>query len=139
MKLRPGSRIVIDTNVYLSRFLRPTSVPGRAVERAMKRNITLVSTSTLIELRDVLSRRKFARYVDPREAEPYLSRITSAAEHIEVLSKIEACRHPKDNKFLELAIDGRAHLILTGDQDLLVLSPFRGISIVTPAQYLAED
>ena len=139
MILGPGSRIVIDTNVYLSRFLRPASVPGRAVERALKRDFILVSTPTVLELRDVLSRRKFARYVDPREAGPFLSRIRSIAEHIEVVSRIEACRHPKDNKFLELAVDGRADLILTGDRDLLTLHPIRGIPIVTPMQYLAED
>jgi len=139
MSLRPRSRIVIDTNVYLSRYLRPTSVPGRAVERALERDITLVSLPTLLELRDVLNRRKFSRYVNQSEASPFLNRVAGAAEQIEVLSQIEICRHPKDNKFLALAVDGHADLILTGDQDLLVLNPFRGIAVVTPMQYLAED
>lgn len=49
---------------------------------------------------------------------------------------IRACRDPKDDKFLELAIDGRADAIVTGDQDLLVLHPFRGIAVLTPAEYL---
>jgi len=139
MSLRPRSRIVIDTNVYLSRYLRPTSVPGRAVQRALERDITLVSLPTLLELRDVLNRRKFSRYVNQSEASPFLNRVAGAAEQIEVLSQIEICRHPKDNKFLALAVDGHADLILTGDQDLLVLNPFRGIAVVTPMQYLAED
>jgi putative PIN family toxin of toxin-antitoxin system len=130
---------VIDTNVYLSRFLRPTSVPGRALERAIKGNILLISTPTLLELRDVLARKKFARYVDPHEAEPFLSRVAQAAEHVHIVSCIHACRHPKDDKFLELAIDGKADLILSGDRDLLFLSPFRNVPIVTPMQYLAED
>ena len=139
MSLRPRSRIVIDTNVYLSRYLRPTSVPGRAVQRALERDITLVSLPTLLELRDVLNRRKFSRYVNQSEASPFLNRVAGAAEQIEVLSQIEICRHPKDNKFLALAVDGHADLILTGDQDLLVVNPFRGIAVVTPMQYLAED
>src|SRR5271165_1660088 len=105
MSLRPRSRIVIDTNVYLSRYLRPTSVPGRAVERALERDITLVSLPTLLELRDVLNRRKFSRYVNQSEASPFLNRVAGAAEQIEVLSQIEICRHPKDNKFLALAVD----------------------------------
>jgi uncharacterized protein len=46
------------------------------------------------------------------------------------------CRHPEDNKFLELAIDGRADVIITGDAHLLELHPFRGIPILQPAAYL---
>jgi putative PIN family toxin of toxin-antitoxin system len=99
----------------------------------------LVSGATLLELRGVLARPKFARYVDPREVEPFFSRIWDASEHINIHSVIQACRHPVDNKFLELAFDGQADLILTGDRDLLALHPFRGIPVVTPTQYLSED
>ncbi len=133
------NRIVIDTNVYLSRFLRPTSVPGRAVERALETDIPLLSAVILSELRDVLTRPKFARYVDLNEAEPFLLRIIDAAQQIDGHTRIEACHDPRDNKFLELAVDGHADLILSGDQDLLVLRTFRGIPIVNPTQYLAED
>jgi uncharacterized protein len=134
-----SQRIVIDTNVFLSRFLRRTSVPGRAVERAWRSDITLVSTGTLLEERGVLGRKKFVRYVNPHEAEPYFNRVSDVAQHIRVHSKVQVCRHPKDDKFLELAVDGKADLILTGDLDLLALHPFRGIAIITPMQYLAED
>jgi predicted nucleic acid-binding protein len=61
-----------------------------------------------------------------------------ACQTVLVYSSIQACRDPKDNKFLELAVDGHAALILTRDRDLLVLSRFRGISLVNPMQYLAE-
>ncbi len=52
-------------------------------------------------------------------------------------TKVSVCRDPKDGKLLELAIDGRADLIITGDKDLLVLNPFEGVPIVTPMDYLA--
>ena len=43
---------------------------------------------------------------------------------------------PNDNKFLELAVDGNAEYIVTGDKDLLVLSSFKNILIITPARFL---
>jgi len=48
-----------------------------------------------------------------------------------------ACRDPKDNKFLELAVAGEATHIVTGDSDLLVLNPFRDIAVLTPSEFLA--
>jgi predicted nucleic acid-binding protein len=54
-----------------------------------------------------------------------------------VLQSIRASRDPKDDKFLNAAVNGRAGVIVTGDRDLLDLNPFRGIAIVTPATYLA--
>jgi uncharacterized protein len=55
---------------------------------------------------------------------------------IAITERIAACRDPKDDKFLELAVNGRADLIVTGDADLLALDPFRGIPIVTPAAFV---
>lgn len=53
------------------------------------------------------------------------------------LEQIEECRDPKDNKILEVAVEGKADVIVTGDKDLLVLHPFRGIPIIGPAEFLA--
>jgi putative PIN family toxin of toxin-antitoxin system len=51
---------------------------------------------------------------------------------------ITDCRDPKDNKFLELAVEANASCIVTGDKDLLVLDPFRGIPILTAADFLKK-
>jgi len=133
------SRIVIDTNVYLSHLMRPTSVPSRALLRAWRLDLPLISQATLKELENTLSKAKFARYFRPAQVAQLLVDAEAISERIVVQSRFNICRHDKDNKFLELAVDGRADLILSGDQDLLVLSPFRGIPILTPMQYLAED
>ena len=129
-------RIVIDTNVYVSSFIRPESVPARAVAKAWQQAQTLVSLETWTELRFVLNRPKLTRYVEPGLLDPFLRNVWAVAEPIVVAFPIRACRDPRDDKFLEVAVHGNADLILTGDTDLLALHPFRGIAILTPTEYL---
>ena len=45
-------------------------------------------------------------------------------------------KDPEDNKFLELAVNGNANVIVSGDADLLALHPFRGIPIEAPAKFM---
>jgi predicted nucleic acid-binding protein len=56
-----------------------------------------------------------------------------------VREKIEICRDEKDNQYLELAINGQATCIVSGDSDLLVLNPFREIPILTIQEFLDND
>lgn len=126
-------RIVVDTNALISRLLLPQSVPGKAVRKATDSCQLLVSEATLAELADVLARRKFASYVSVQDRQQFIRSLGRIAEMVPVIHTIRACRDPKDDKFLELAVNGGASLIVTGDQDLLALNPFRKIAIVTPA------
>ncbi|GGC71456.1 hypothetical protein GCM10011504_56420 [Siccirubricoccus deserti] len=48
------------------------------------------------------------------------------------------CRDAKDNEYLELALASSAWAIVSGDADLLVLHPWRGVRILQPADYLAK-
>jgi predicted nucleic acid-binding protein len=59
-------------------------------------------------------------------------------EQVTVLHVVRACRDPKDDKFLELGVNGTADVIVTGDADLVALNPFRGIRIVSAAEFLLE-
>lgn len=129
-------RIVIDTNVYVSFFIRPESVPARAVEKAWRQAKTLISLETWTELRIVLTRPKLSRYIEPGLLDPFLRNVWTVAEPIAIASPIRACRDSRDDKFLEVAVYGRADAIVTGDADLLALHPFRGIAILTPSAYL---
>jgi putative PIN family toxin of toxin-antitoxin system len=131
-------RVVIDTNVLISSLLLAMSTPARAVDKAVT-NAQLVATrETLRELIEKLHSPKFDRYVRRERREALLERIASLVEIVEVLQAIRASRDPKDDKFLEAAVNGRADVIVTGDKDLLNLNPFRGIAIVTPADYLGR-
>lgn len=131
-----SKRIVIDTNVYLSRFIRPASVPGLAVIKAVRQDQTLISMPIWMELRTVLQRPKFARFIGQGLLEPFLNDVWTTAQSVVISTPIRACRDPRDDKFLEVAVHGRADAIVTGDRDLLALNPFRGIAILTPAEYL---
>jgi putative PIN family toxin of toxin-antitoxin system len=91
------------------------------------------------ELIEKLLLPKFDRYVHRERREALLQRIASVVEIIEVLQPVRASRDPKDDKFLDAAVNGRANVLITGDRDLLDLNPFRGITIVTPADYLTRE
>jgi uncharacterized protein len=91
-----------------------------------------------MELADVFGRPKFDPYITIREREEFLRLFNRIAERIPITRVIQICRDPKDDKFLELAVNGAAQLIITGDADLLALHPFHGIEIFTPERYLAR-
>jgi predicted nucleic acid-binding protein len=57
---------------------------------------------------------------------------------IEPTVRVNDCRDAKDNKYLELALAAGAAVIVSSDNDLLALSPWRGVRIVTPAAFVAE-
>ncbi len=130
-------RIVIDTSVVVSALLLPRSVPRQAFDAAASRGSLLVSEATVAELDDVLRRPKFDKYVPEVMRLEFFAALVLTAEEVKVNETITACRDPKDNKFLELAVSGQASHIISGDADLLVLDPFRGIAILTPQAFLA--
>src|SRR5947209_7228967 len=134
--MNPEPRMVFDTSAVVSALLFEQSVPAKAFYAASERGTTLVSQATLAELGEVLSRKKFDRYLTAEEREQFLAMLVQEAEVVEVGEAIRACRDPTDDKFLELAVAGAASCLVTGDEDLLVLHPFRGIPILSPAQFL---
>ncbi len=130
----PGS--VFDTNVLVSAVLFERSVPRQAFDHALVRGRVLLSVETLAELASVLARPKFDRYLHAEERERFLVALVREAVLVEVHEEIHACRDPRDDKFLEVAVSGGADRIISGDDDLLILSPFRGIPILPPADFL---
>ena len=131
-------RFVFDTNVLISAALLPSSKPRRALDLAIKQGKVLLSLSVLAELCEVLSRKQFRRYIDEEDIRNFVAVLTREAEWVEVNVRITACRDPKDDKFLELAVSGLGTCIVSGDSDLLALNPFQGIAILTPQEFLKE-
>ncbi len=131
-------RFVIDTNVLVSKLLLPHSVADRAFWKATERGTLLLSEATLGELGSVLLRSKFDRYATRADRLKLLDLLESIADFIPAPPAIQACRDPKDDAFISLAVAGDAACIISGDADLLTLHPFRGIAILTPAAFLAD-
>src|SRR6516162_10528738 len=104
---------VIDTNALVSRLLLPGSIPGQAVREAVAETQLLASDDTIIELADVLARKKFDPYTTVRERQEFLRLFDRIAERVPIVHVIRACREPTDDKFLELAVNGAAQLIIT--------------------------
>lgn len=126
-------RCVIDTNVFVSAALFSPSIPRQAVSKALRRDLLLFSEHTKGELREVLFRSKFDRYISREARAIFLSQIGTVAEFVPIIQLVRECRDPKDDKFLEVALNGGADVIITGDADLLEMHPWRGIEVVTPA------
>lgn len=129
-------RFVVDTNALISSVLIAASVPDLAVQKARQTGILLFSEATFEELSRVIMRPKIDRYVALDTRVEFVTRLREDAEQIDIQESIVACRDPKDDKFLEVAINGNANCLITGDQDLLALHPFGNLEIVTPAQFL---
>jgi uncharacterized protein len=118
-------RYVLDTNVIVSALLFPASVPGNALIEALNRGELLLSAETIEEVASVLRRPKFDPYVRPEERNLFLATLIRRARLVQPTEHLSLCRDPNDNKWLELALAGEAALVITGDDDLIALNPFR--------------
>jgi uncharacterized protein len=132
----PELRAVFDTSVAVSAVLLPRSIPRQAFDFAVESGRLLLSEAAIAELDDVLRRPKFDKYVSEQKRLEFLLSLVNFAEIVPVSKRITVCRDAKDNKFLELAVSGRASHIVSGDDDLLVLHPFQQIAIVSPMEFL---
>ena len=131
-------RVVIDTNVLISAAILEESVPARARNHALHYGRLVATEETLLEFVARLLSPKFDAYVSRAARETLLQTLHQVIEIVTVTQVVKACRDPRDDKFLEAAVNGRADAIVTGDKDLLILHPFAGVKIVTPADYLAR-
>jgi putative PIN family toxin of toxin-antitoxin system len=85
-----------------------------------------------------LRREKFDRFLSLGRRDELIAKTILQSEFVATSTIITDCRDPTDNKFLELAIDGQASAIVSGDADLLTLHPFRGIPILSARDYLSR-
>jgi len=127
-------RVVLDTNVFIS-----VLIGGRLKDELypllLRGKFQLVFSSVLFnELIYVLSQPKFN--LEESDIENLRIFLKRRAIFVEPEGSISICRDVKDNKILECAIAEKVDFIVTGDKDLLILSPFHKIRIITPAEFL---
>jgi putative PIN family toxin of toxin-antitoxin system len=128
-------RLVVDTNVLVSAAIKTKSPPFLVIRWLEDHGRLLKSVATEEEALKVLARPHIASLVSEGFVEG-LRGLLAKAECVHVREAITACRDPKDDKFLELAVNGLADVIVSGDADLLSMQSFRDIPIVTPANFM---
>jgi len=130
--------IVFDASSVVGAALRADSIPRRALLIARDQHVIALSGPVFGEIQEVIGRPKFARVLtEDRQAE-ILQLLTAAAIWVENVRSVQDCRDAKDNKYLELAEAAGADVIVSSDEDLLVLNPWRGIRILRPKEFLTE-
>jgi len=115
----------------------PGTPPSRAVLRVEAEGTFLFSDATLSELGEVLARPKFDIYLSRSIRDRYLSSIIRISERVLVTRNVSVCRDPRDDRVLEVAVNGNADVVVTGVRDLLVIGRFEGIPIVPPVAFSA--
>lgn len=131
-----GRRIVIDTGVLVSAAIRPASVPALALEKAFLQFDVCASHETLAELEAVLMRPKFDGYLASETRAEFIAGFRRHVLMVEVASIVTDCSDPADNKFLALAEDAQAELIVSSDPHLTNMHPWRSIPIMPPSAFL---
>ncbi|MEP6613184.1 MAG: putative toxin-antitoxin system toxin component, PIN family, partial [Mucilaginibacter sp.] len=101
----PDKYFVVDTNVVISIAVFSSFSPALALEKILSLGVLAFSEEVLQEYAETLSRNKFDKYISIEKRLTFLQKLIEHGSLIPVTSKIEACRDPKDDKYLELAIE----------------------------------
>jgi putative PIN family toxin of toxin-antitoxin system len=134
----PHHRLIIfDASALVSAALKADSVPERALLRAEEVDVFALSAAVDAEIAEVLDRPKFAGAIPLARRQRVLEILRGAAVWFEPEVRVTDCRDPKDDKYLELALAAGVETLVSSDDDLLVLDPWRGVRIPRPAEYLA--
>ena len=127
-------RIVIDTNIWIS-YLISRKLDFIDLLLKTSQIEILYSDHSIQELTEVGSRKKFSKLIPPEKLFIIIEAIKGFGIRVETFSNFDSSRYAKDNFLLELAVDGNADYLITGDKDLLILNPCKTVKIVTIAAF----
>ena len=132
-------RAVIDTSILIRALIKPQGTVGPVLQGLRNADYQLLYSDPLLaELAEVLARPRLrAKYsLTTEDIATVLSLILVRGEPVVPARRIDVCRDPTDNMVLEAAVAGQADVVVSGDKDLLTLSPFEAIPILSPATFL---
>lgn len=133
-------KAVLDTNVLVSGLLKRGrgGVPDQILRRLEKYQL-FCAKEILEETRRVLHYpriQKKHRLTD-EEIRQYLTYLRSVAVLVEDLPALEVIHEdPDDNVILACAVKAKADYLVSGDPHLKRLRTYRGVRIVSPAEFL---
>jgi putative PIN family toxin of toxin-antitoxin system len=136
-------RVVFDTSTLIGAALKFGSKPHQALTLALGSCVICICEQELAELAEVLNRSSLERYLTRSDRDRFLALIRERTQIVEIDEMVGTaldppCRDPKDNFILALSIAARASVIVSSDHDLLVLHPWRGIPVLSPAQFVSQ-
>lgn len=134
-------RVVLDTGIFVSALIRRRGTIGAILGALRDGRFTAIYTrDLLVEIIDVLGRDKFRvkYHIEPDDVSALINLIRLRGELVIPGQAVQACRDPKDDKFLEAALAGGADCIVSGDADLIDMGSFEGIPILRPSEFLAQ-
>lgn len=136
----PGKpHIIFDTNALISAAILPKSVSRQAFAFALEHHQLIVSRATWQEFSEKIAKPSLARYFPSEDARlDFVLFVNRAVKHIKTTSTVIDCIDPDDNRFLELALDGKAPIIVSGDTHLLSLNGWRNIRILNTGVFVRE-
>jgi len=130
-------KVVLDTNIVVSSALCIDGNPAKVFEMILLEKIKNYTTEEIIkEISKVMERPKIAKRLSLVEIEFIMDNYRRFSEKIGPKISITESEDPDDNKFLECAVEADVDFIISGDEHLLKLKEFKGIQIVTPAEFL---
>jgi putative PIN family toxin of toxin-antitoxin system len=137
-------RVVLDTSTLISAALKPGSVPQQALLQALARCDVCASVQTWLALEQVMQRDRFDRHLDRDTRLAFVALLRQTMHFFAVTPADEAalqppCRDAADNKFLALVQVCQADLLVSSDDDLLVLNPWRGVPVLRPSEFLTHQ
>jgi len=123
-------RIVFDSNVYVSALLFK-GIPGKVLNMAIRNEIILITSDEITTETVRILKKKF-KWPD-HNIDKFIRRLSAISENIKPRIKLSIVKEKEsDNRILECATSGDAHLIITGDRHLLKLKKYKNIPIVRP-------
>ena len=132
-------RVVLDTNVLVSALITPAGASARLLLELRAGAFELVVSPTLLaELRDVLHRERFRRYISIADADTYVEAISRDAVVIDDPPAVQGLvvADPDDQFLIDLARVSRAEALVSGDARVLDLRD--RLPVVSPAEFLAS-
>lgn len=131
-------KVVVDTNIFVSAFLGSKNAKPIVRDIFTGQYSLIMSHEQLKEVKTVLQRPKFSKYIHPHELDEFISLLSLKVVVPSNYGRINDCRDEKDNMILEAAVYGNADFIITGDEDLLILNPYRWIKILSPIAFIKQ-
>jgi putative PIN family toxin of toxin-antitoxin system len=135
-------RALLDANVLISAAIRPGGPPGRIVSALFEGSVfeLVLSPAIVEEVETALKLARIRKYlVSPSETLLWLSDVVALADLVVDTGRAKGvCRDADDDVVLSAALEGRADVIVTGDDDLLTLGEHAGITITAPRVFLAS-